>query len=66
VREADQIKCHIVPVKDVVGVVIARPSAVLRKRLGDWWEYRQRYIGLLEGGRGLGDASVGKIRALLE
>jgi hypothetical protein len=66
VREADQIKCHIVSVKDVVGVVVARPLTVLRRRLGNWWEYWQRHIGLSEGGRELGDAGVGKIWILLE
>jgi hypothetical protein len=66
VREADQIKRHIVPVKDVVGVVIARPLAVLRKRLGNWREYWQRHVGLLEEGQGLGDASVERICILLE
>jgi hypothetical protein len=38
-RQADQVKGHIVPVKDVVSVVVARPMTVLRHRLREWWEH---------------------------
>jgi hypothetical protein len=34
-RQADQVEGHIVPVKDVVVVVVARPVTVLRQRLRD-------------------------------